>query len=194
MTTRVLVDANVLYSRTLRDWLLMLQIESKGGLFTVYWTEDILAEVMYHLRREHPEWPGGRITDLRDKIARVLEGGRVDDFTVDGSFTGDPNDQHVHAAAIACGADIVLTDDGGFSAIGDDLPYEVYRPDDFFVLVDDSRPGLVKRVAARQARHHWQRTGAADLCAMLVAAGCPAFAERVRVRLQGVDTSTWLQD
>ena len=194
MTTRVLADANVLYSRTLRDWLLMLQIESKGAVFAVYWTEDILAEVVYHLRRDHPEWPGGKITDLREKIVRILEGGRVDDFTVDGSFLGDPNDQHVHAAAIACGADIILTSDSGFRAAGDHLPYEVFEPDDFFVLVDDSSPTTVRRVAAAQARHHFERTGSADLCARLIAAGCPAFAERVRTRLQGVDTSIWVHD
>lgn len=100
----------------------------------------------------------------------------------------------MHAAAIACAADVVLTSDGGFTATGDGLPYEVYEPDDFFVLVDDSAPGLVRCVTARQARHHWQRAGSADLCAMLVAAGCPTFAERVRVRLQGVDTSKWVRD
>jgi len=63
----------------------------------------------------------------------------VEDFVVDGTFTGAVNDQHVHAAAVACQAEIVLTSDGGFTAPGvvEELPYEVYPPDEFFVLVDD---------------------------------------------------------
>ncbi len=187
---RVLVDANILFSRTLRDWLLMLQLESGGDVYTTYWTEDILAEVVYRLRRANPTWPGGTLTRLRDKIAATLEGGRVEDFTVDGSFGGDPDDQHVHAAALACGADIVLTSDNGFCIEGRRarLPYEVVRPDRFFVLVDDVVPGVVAAVAADQARHFRQRRDV-DLCARLEAAGCPDFAVRVRSHLQSADTS-----
>ena len=102
-------------------------------MFQTYWTEDIMAELCYHLRKNNPDWDGALITRLRDKIVESLEGGRVDDFTVDGSFPGsDPDDQHVHAAAIECNADIVLTMDRGFSSEGvvDSLPYEVYAPDE----------------------------------------------------------------
>ena len=54
MVTRVLIDANVLYSRTLRDWILLLEIESEARMFKVHWTEDILAEVLYRTRRKSP--------------------------------------------------------------------------------------------------------------------------------------------
>lgn len=108
------MDANVLYSRTLRDWLALLQLSSPGEIYTVYWSEDVLAETIYHLRRSHPDWGGAKITSVRDRIVRTFEGGRVDDFKIDGSFPGsDANDQHVHAAAVACQADFVLTCDGG---------------------------------------------------------------------------------
>lgn len=187
MQTRVLVDANVLYSRTLRDWLIMIEV--LGGPYKVYWSEDILAEALYHLRREHPDWDGGKIASIRAKIVDALEGGRVEDFVVDGSFPGDPHDRHVHAAALACHADIVLTADSGFTdqAMADALPYEVYLPDAFFVLVDDSTPHVVRNVARRQAIYYYQRYGSADLCASLLNAGCPRFAERVRQRLLEID-------
>ena len=43
------MDANVLYSRTLRDWMLMLRLEA-DGMYVVLTTEDILTEVLYHFR------------------------------------------------------------------------------------------------------------------------------------------------
>lgn len=188
MPSRVLADANVLYSKTCRDWLILIQ--ARGGPYTVYWTEDILAETLYRLRRRHPTWSGGKVTDVRNKITGWLEGGRVDDFTIDGSFAGtDRDDQHVHAAAVACRADIVLTADKGFSHVKilNELPYEVYRPDDFFVLVDNSDPDVVRSVIDEQVAYFLQRDGSADLCDRLRRAGCPEFAERVRRHLQTID-------
>ena len=58
----VFVDANVLYSRTLRDWLGLLYTLPEYPLFQVYWSEDVLAETLYNLRRSHPEWPGVRLS------------------------------------------------------------------------------------------------------------------------------------
>jgi predicted nucleic acid-binding protein len=184
----VFVDANVLFSRTLRDWLALLQLTSPGEIYTVYWTEDVLAETIYHLRRKHPDWSGAKISSIRDRITKTFEGGRVSDFTIDDSFPGaDENDRHVHAAAFACRADIILTGDAGFSIADEDadsMPYEVYKPDDFFVLVDDSAPHLVKLVTQKQATYWTKRQGSADLADKLIDAGCPQFAERVRAYQQ----------
>ncbi|MCS7479997.1 PIN domain-containing protein [Umezawaea endophytica] len=144
----------------------------------------MLAETIYRLRRNNPGWDGVKTTSVRDLIVGTFEGGRVDDFKVDDSFPGsDVNDRHVHAAAIACQADFVLTDDEGFVVNGQDadaMPYEVYRSDDFFLLVDDSVPDLVRRVTREQTLYWARRTGRADLAGKLIAAGCPEFAERVR--------------
>lgn len=51
----VLVDANVLYSKTLGDWLGLLYTIPEIPPFQVFWTEDVLAEAIYHLRRNHPD-------------------------------------------------------------------------------------------------------------------------------------------
>jgi predicted nucleic acid-binding protein len=183
VTTRALADANVLYSRTLRDWLVLIQLESEGGLYELGWTEDILAEVIYRYRRKHPTADGGVITRIRDRIAGSLEGGRIDDFTIDGSFPGsDPNDQHIHAAAIAGGVTYLITEDGGFRSAGidlDALSYEVHSPDSFLTLVDDSAPQHVRAVTARQERYWSGRPAAKPLVEALRDAGCPTFAQRV---------------
>lgn len=185
----MVVDANVW---SLRDWVLML--EQEGASYKTFWTEDILAEVLYHLRREHPTWDGGKILDARRKIIATVEGGHVEDFTVDGSCPWkDPDDQHVHAAALACCAGYVLTNDKGFmdpSVEPDELPYEVYRPDDFFVLVDDSAPQVVRAVIARQVRYWSERGRDLDLCSSLRSSGCPEFARRVLRHLQDMALET----
>jgi len=179
------VDANVWYSRTLRDWLGMLYVTPDAPPFVVCWTEDVLAEVIRNLRERHPEWPGKRVTELRDQLAGTFEAGRVVDFTVDGSYRGrDPGDAHVHAAAVACGADVLLTQNARDFLWSDNAsPYEVMSPDDFLVLVDDSMPELVALVTRTMCEYWLQRTDSVDLPARLEVAGCPDFAKRVRGHL-----------
>lgn len=178
----VFVDANVWYSRTARDWIGMLYTTPDVPPFAVFWTEDVMAEFLHGLRKAHPTWPGARTTQIRDRLASTFEAGRVDRFTVDGTYRGpDPHDAHVHAAALARRADILLTFDAtGFVWDDNTSPYEVMHPDDFFVLVDLSAPALVAEATRRMCAHWLARSGEADLPARLRAAGCPQFADRVR--------------
>lgn len=172
----VFVDANVLYSRTLRDWLFLLSLADPDRL-TVFSSEDVLAETVYRYRRNHPDAPGSLIAAIRSTIVSSLSD-IVTDYQIDGSFRSDDiDDRHVHAAALACGADVLLTDDHGFGA--HDRGYDVVRPDPFFVAVDESAPAVVRRVAAQQTKYWTTRRGTARLPEALEAAGCPRFAERV---------------
>jgi predicted nucleic acid-binding protein len=182
----VFVDANVWFSRTLRDWLGMLYTTPENPPFVVHWTEDVLAELIYHLRKTHPDWPGSRITTLRDLLSATFETGRVADFAIDTTYFGsDPGDAHVHAAAVACGADVLVTCNiGDFEWDENTSPYEVMHPDDFLVLVDDSSPELVAVVAAKMCEYWVGRDGESDLPQRLRTAGCPRFADRVLAHLQ----------
>lgn len=187
MAVRVLYDANVLFSRTVRDWLLMLQLETGGRVFVGCWTEDILAEVVHGLRRADGRRSGGDVSRLRDRIAEVLEGGRIEDYDCTVEYTGvDPDDRHVHAAAIAGDVGILVTDDQGLLALRDDarLPYDVMSSDDFLVLVGESAPAPVTAVAEKQLEHAITTGRDTDLAGRLNAAGCPAFAGVVRRVLQ----------
>lgn len=186
----MLVDANVLFSRTLRDWLFLLRNETEGGMFTVYATEDILAETLYRLRRRYPNAPGSLTSRAHDRICEQLDD-RVADYTIDGSYPGpDQNDAHVHAATVASGAGKLLTADSGFTKLDEEvaaqLPYEVHTPDSFFTLIDDSASLKVRAVTEEQLRYFLKRDGEADLPGRLKNAGCPSFAERVRVHLQAL--------
>ncbi|GAA4517642.1 PIN domain-containing protein [Brevibacterium yomogidense] len=184
MITRVLPDANVLFSRTTRDWLLLLADAAAQGAFTVTYTEDILSETVYNLRRNYPHLTGTQITRINDSIA-VAMSERIDDYGngSDGPIA-DPFDNHVHAAAVAGRIDALVTSDKGFLDLTDEakdsLPYEIYCPDEFFLLVDNSMPHHVRAVFETMLQHHQSVGKSLDFDDALVQSSCPRFAERVR--------------
>lgn len=188
---KVFVDANVLYSRTLRDWLFILRQEA-GNTFSVHTTEDVITEAVYHLRRNNQQWRGRKTKQLRERLVASLDEVVGDyDPTIEYPFK-DENDRHVHAAAVECRADFLLTGDGGFQAPKPDaeLPYEVHTPDEFFLLVDDSNSDAVMRATNRQ-REYWQKKAKAgetpmSLASALVEAKCPKFAKRVEGHLRAL--------
>lgn len=185
-TNRVFLDSNVIYSRTQRDWFgLLTTAEGPAAPFHVHWSEDVMSEALYHLRRKHPGWDGQKVAAIGDKIRATWPDGRVVDFVVAESFGGDdPNDAHVHAAAAACNAHYLVTNNNPRDFGGDNLdllPYEVCTPDDFLVLVDDVAPGLVTDAVGRQLDYWGVRQ---DIVEALRRADCPQFAERVLRHLQ----------
>ncbi|WP_232839740.1 MULTISPECIES: PIN domain-containing protein [Nocardia] len=191
----VLVDANVLYSRTLRDWLALLYLQPGNEMFAVRWTDDIMAEFHYHLRKNNPTFGDAQVGGIRRRLESVFATGRISGYEIDETITyPDPGDAHVHCAALHAGVDILLTRNVGDFTQWDDLPYEVFDCDEFFQLVDDSAPDLVRAVTGEQLVYHLRRsaTGSISLPAMLRAAGAPAFGERVRRHVRSLDIDTLL--
>lgn len=190
--TIVLLDANILYSRTLRDWIALLQIEAPS-VFSVAWTEDIMVETLYHLRKKHPLWSEKQVGGMRRNLEKAFTGGQITDYQVDPATKyPDVGDAHVHAAAVHGAVDIVVTANGKDFPATDDLNYEIYPPDDFLILVDDAAPKAVRAVTEQQLRHYHQRSSGnegVDLPLRLKNAKAPMFAARVREHLQHVDTS-----
>ena len=183
MITKVLPDANVLYSKTLRDWLFLIRNEVSNGMYTVQSTEDILAEVTYNFRRNNQTIDGGKVARLVSHLRDSVDG-LIPESQDDPNYSGtDQNDRHVHAAALAGEGVTVLTFDGGLLRLDDDR-YEVCTPDDFFCLADDSYPFVVRAVALKQHKYWRSRTPKGkSLPDALKLAGCPEFADRVRLRL-----------
>lgn len=193
MVTRVFVDANVLFSRTLRDWLFLLKLRSNARMFTVASSLDVIAETIARVRDSKPLASGAMTANLKRRIEGNLDE-VIEEFDNDGSFPGaDVEDVHVHAAAVGCGADILLTSDNGWSDLtpdeSDNLPYDAYHPDDFFCLVDDSAPQCVRQVVTEQLQYWHGRDGDVNLSERLKAAGCPNFAKRVRQHLLRIDSA-----
>ncbi|RIJ78768.1 PIN domain-containing protein [Nakamurella silvestris] len=184
---RVVADANVLYSRTLRDWLFLLLLDTGGHLFTVHYTEDILAETIARIREKNVDLDGAAMTTLCDRI-RASMTSRIDDYpALPDSPLADKKDRHVHAAASAAGVQMLITQDKGFltlpDEITDELTYEILTPDAFFVQVDDWVPDMVRAITEKQ-HLYWTGRSVTNLATALKSAGCPDFGERVAEHLR----------
>ncbi|WP_166805971.1 PIN domain-containing protein [Cryobacterium sp. TMT1-3] len=151
MLQRVFVDANVLLSRTTRDWLFLLRNETQQ-MFQLHSTIDVVTETVRARRRLQPELDGNITRRLHDDLIENLDE-VVADFDGSIEFHGsDPHDRHVHAAATAAASNFLLTSNGSDFGNPDLLPYEIYTPDEFFLLVDDGAQDSVRRVTKAQLK------------------------------------------
>jgi predicted nucleic acid-binding protein len=106
----VLADANILFSRTLRDYVLYAADE---GAIEVHWIRQILAEMSRNLRENlglsHDST--SRLEQLmNDYIEYALVEVDPGHLAVVEAVQVDDKDRHVLAAALSAEADILLTD------------------------------------------------------------------------------------
>lgn len=106
----VLADANILFSRTLRDYVLYAADE---GAIEVHWSREILAEMSrnLHENRGLSHASTARLEQLMNEYIEyaLIEVDRGDLAAVE-SVEMDAKDRHVLAAALSADADILLTD------------------------------------------------------------------------------------
>lgn len=196
----VFVDANILYSRTVRDWLFALST-SEVQAFELFASEDVLAEVVYHFRRNNPSRSGGSVKALVDQMRElVVMVSRYDCERARTDYLGaDPNDLHLHAAAKDGNCSILLTDDrelyAGLSEEQlDSLPYSVCTSDEFFCDLAESSAVLLDQAVTCELRY-WSGKhpdGGFDLAGQLAMAGCPRFGylvKRALMRKSGLGPS-----
>lgn len=154
-----LYDANVLYPNVLRDTLVSL---AGTGLFRAKWTARIHDEWINAVLRNH----GGRIERARLAKTRDLMDRAVPDCLVEGwdaleavaaGSLPDPGDAHVLAAAIRCGASVIVTKNLKHFPAGTLKPYDIdaQHPDDFISRLIDLDDLRVCR-ELRQQRERWR--------------------------------------
>lgn len=184
----VLPDANIWVSQTLHSWFGLIAAETRGD-WRFYWTEDILAEALYHRRKRFPLADSSWVENTRDRLMASMGDYRIGSFKIDASVSyPDEFDAHVHSAAVHAGIAHIVTDDRkGFVGLydePDDCPYEVYTADEFLCLVAESAMPVVDAVAKLQHRYYCKRGQTFSLPEKLKAANANSFAEVVRGRLQ----------
>lgn len=191
--TTLFLDANVLYSRALRDWFALLAIESRRSLLSdridLRVSEDVLPEWMYHFRRKNPDHSDEAIGQRR----RELVDSQTDQFVVTGyqpvDIAGFPDihDLHVVAAATHCAAEFLVTADQALHYAADALEPEPMHPDDLLVLISERRMDLVSTVTGHQMKYWSKKAPDVDLPGALRQADAPQFAAIVedRIRLFG---------
>ena len=149
MVTRdysVLLDTNILMSRTLRDWILILALESKYEFFQPYVSSGILDEFGYQMRRRDPTLDDGALETWKKQILSSTQG-FISGFQVP-LIPGypDKDDLHVHAAADHGGMHVLITHDKkllNFATTpeGQNVQkYETMSADDFLVQLTEYAP------------------------------------------------------
>jgi predicted nucleic acid-binding protein len=141
----VIYDACVLYPASIRDLVVELALT---GLLRAKWTARIHAEWIGAVIRERPELDRARL----ERVARLMNAA-VQDCLVTGfesleaglDALPDPNDRHILAAAIHCGAQEIVTfnlRDFPREVLG---PYGVraIHPDEFVEHLLDLNPEAV---------------------------------------------------
>ena len=151
----VLADANILYSRTLRDYFLYA---ADAGAIEIHWSQEILDEMSRNLRAGL----GLRIEDterLEGLMNAYLEHALIevsDQATNDiADVEMDANDRHVLAAALSADADILLSDNIRHfpKSWMDDRGIELIGSGDLIVRLAESMPAKVRSAHEMTLRH-----------------------------------------
>ena len=140
----VVYDACVLYPAPLRSFLMYLAVTD---LYHARWSNDIHEEWMRNVVKDHDDIPREQVERIRDLMNLHVRDGLVTDYKplIVGLNLPDPNDRHVLAAAIRCGADAILT----FNL--KDFPEDALKPlDEFLTYQLDLAPHVVCSAANRQ--------------------------------------------
>ena len=196
--TSILLDTNILLSKTLRDWILLPNQILNKKYFDIHTTQNILDEWGYHWLRGNPTGNDAARVKVREQIGKsvfVLEGYPIS------SIHGypDKNDLHIHAAMVKHNIDYLVTNDKALldywetnENTGNPLPYVTISADD--LLMDFVEPHLgrstqeslilsladLAEIYLFQERYFIKKYGEADLCGALERAEAPRFAAYLR--------------
>ena len=147
----VVYDACVLYPAPLRDLLMRLALTDR---FRARWSNAIHDEWTRNLLKNRPELDPAALQKTRQLMNASVRGCLVEGFEglIASIELPDPDDRHVLAAAIHCGADTIVTfNQKDFPAdVLERYHLNVQHPDDFVVDLFDLYPASVLQAIAEQ--------------------------------------------
>ena len=147
----VIYDACVLYPAPIRDLLIRL---ARTRRFRARWTADIQNEWIEALLSNRPDLKREQLDRTVELMLKAVPGSMVIGYEslIDGLKLPDPDDRHVLAAAIRCGAAAIITTNLK------DFPKErldkfetlAIHPDDFIMDLADLEPELLEIIVKEQ--------------------------------------------
>lgn len=152
MAFTVIYDACVLHPAPLRDLLIRIGMT---GVVRVRWSDRILDECFRSILRRRPDLDEQALSRTRDLMRRAVPDCLVEgyDHLEADLELPDPDDRHVLAAAVRCGAQSIVTFNlKDFPAERTEVfGVEAVHPDDFVVGLIDLAPAAIATVIAQQA-------------------------------------------
>lgn len=146
-------DACVLYPAPLRDFLMWLAL---SGRFRARWTDLIHDEWVRNLLKNRPELDPANLQRTVECINAAVPDALVTDHEalIEGLTLPDPDDRHVLAAAIRCGASVIVTFNERDFPEDRLAPFgiEVQHPDEFIDNLFDLDQAAVVAAAQKQRR------------------------------------------
>ena len=147
----VVYDACVLYPAPLRDFLMWLGL---SGAFRARWSRTIHDEWKRNLLVNRPDLNKEQVDRTSNLMDRAIPDGLVEGYEdmVAGLALPDPDDRHVLAVAIRCGASVIVTFNERDFPQDRLAPFrvEAQHPDEFVDNLLDLDPAAVISSAQRQ--------------------------------------------
>ena len=162
---RVVLDANVLYPQWLRDMILTL---AAMGHYDPVWSQQVIDEMRRNVLRDHPDidpqhFDDTTIAALRRAFPEAWV--EVPDELV-AEMDNEPEDRHVLAAAVAAGAQVVVTANTAHfrsARFVDSGPVAVHDPASFLLTALDEHQGLMAAVLEHLASNRRTVATVADV-------------------------------
>lgn len=178
---RAVIDSCALYPFTLRDTLLRL---AELELYEPYWSERILDEMVRHLVSDAGATPK-QAAYLRDQMNLAFDGSLVPERKIrklESAMCNDEKDRHVLAAAVAIGAEVVVTFNTRHFPSDDcsDFGVEAIEPDEFLLILFNMNPPGVKKAIEEQAGDLRSPRFTAEQLLDALEARAPSFVDAVR--------------
>lgn len=143
-TFTAVYDACVLFPFTLRDILVQL---ATTQLFRARWSNHIHDEWTQAILRDQPHLDVDKVRRVRELMDNNVLDSVVTGYEplIDGLELPDPDDRHVLAAAIRCGADVIVTKNlADFPAAAlQPFGIEAQHPDQFITYLVDLNSRVV---------------------------------------------------
>lgn len=144
----VFYDANVLYPAELRNFLMHLALI---GVFGARWSAEVHEEWIENLLANRPDLNREKLERTRTLMDKAAPHALVTGYKhlIPKLELPDRNDRHVLAAAIHCGASVIVTQnltDFPANALAQ-FGIEAQHPDDFILDLLGFAPGLVVEAA-----------------------------------------------